>query len=173
MSRIIPPNEEHLFVTGVNESAFLSGYDSESLIWDKSRSNMRYLNEIFVAKLREDVFQMAVLREEEVFFAQQRYIDYMHKSNSHYFDESGLSDASMYAFQRARSHSGKKLILLIRHPECRVDGIEYSVNETESWCSISPAIVKIEKVLNIVSQTFDENQAHVKTLKLEDITCTL
>jgi len=157
---------------GIGESVFREGYNRKTMVWNKSKCRITNPGRIDASKLRIDVYDMAVLRQEEVIFQNQNITNYEKpKDNYRYFDERSLSLQSEKAYWNAHSYGGIGLIIIIRCPEFRVKGVGYRPEEAGHDCTIKPGIVKVDKIMKISSQTFhDEISKITRKLKLENIT---
>lgn len=169
MSELILPKTGLLLVSGINSDAFYEGYDQTCGIFDKSKTLMKDPDKFWAIDTNNKIYQRAINMERLVHYADEESIDAIHKDDPSYFHEDNLFDAAKFAIGLAESYGGKPLILAVKHPSCKLEGIDYKVECNTDWVSIEPSKVKLEKILNIkIVEYFDENKSVITTLKLEE-----
>ncbi len=160
MSGLVYPSESITLASGINQTAFLKGYDKATNLWDKSKCGMRHPNEIGTVIISSDMYSQALSGYEIVY-------DGIKKR------EDAIAEAARYAYYRSTDFGGFPLVLLMQHPSLRVHGIEYEIEQTGPWCTIKPPLVKIDRVLKTVTFDYDASLNRIKKLRFEDITDSL
>lgn len=173
MARLISPSESHIFASGINSTSFLKGYDPATKVWDKSLCGMQQGDRISAIKVEPRVYREACLLGKELFYGQgDLKAEWGSFDRLNYFKEKAFWGTSFYAHINAKAHGGDRLILVMKHPSCRLQGIDYQFQEMgdPDQLFIYPGKVLLDRVYRIASLTFFEGTEASQSLRLEDIT---
>ncbi len=149
---------ELYLVTGLTEETFLQGYDRNTNTWNKAKTTLDNKCKIFTCMTTERLIEAALK-------------DDRNEADDQDLEEiSGLWLATSVALGRAEVYQSRPLLIGLKYPECKVDGIEYTFDSNDYLFRLKPAIVMVDGIFVVTRPITNYTNRSFNQIKLEDVT---
>lgn len=158
MSLVEAITTELYLVTGLTEETFLQGYNRDTNTWNKAKTIMSNKGKIFTCITTQQLIE-AALKEDRNEAVDQDLEEI-----------SGLWHATSVALGRAEVYKSKPLLLGLKYPECKVDGIDYVVEGNDNLVRLKPAIARVDSIFAVTEPMKDYTDRSIRQIWLKEVT---